>query len=75
MSRRALADSPRLGRLVSSRGAGIVALHKRITARKHMGDDAASWAVFVDGRPMVTGLTKPEVPYYKKQALDYLLKN
>lgn len=56
-------------------GASVVKLHKRITARKYQGDDAGSWAVFVDGRPLVTGLTKSEVPYYKKQALDYLLKN
>ena len=40
---------------------------KKITARKYMGDDAYSWAVFVDGRPAVTGLSKREVPYYKKQ--------
>lgn len=40
----------------------------RITARKYQGDDRASWAVFIDGRPFATGLTKPEVPGYKKQA-------
>jgi hypothetical protein len=40
----------------------------RITARKYMGNDAGSWAVFIDGRPMVTGLTRDEVPYYKKEA-------
>jgi len=33
-----------------------------------MGNDAGSWAVFIDGRPMVTGLTRDEVPYYKKEA-------
>lgn len=38
---------------------------KRITARKYMGDDAYSWAVFVDGRPVVTGLSKREVAYWK----------
>lgn len=43
-------------------------MRKRVTARKYMGDDAASWAVFLDGRPFVTGLTKREVAYYKKQA-------
>jgi len=37
----------------------------KITARKHMGDDLYSWAVFVDGRPRVTGLSKREVPYWK----------
>jgi hypothetical protein len=40
----------------------------RVTARKHLGDDRASWAVFIDGRPWATGLTKTEVPYYKRQA-------
>jgi hypothetical protein len=41
---------------------------KRVTARKFEGDDAASWAVFIDGRPFVTGLAKSEVPYYRRQA-------
>lgn len=40
----------------------------RVTTRKYMGDDGASWAVFVDGKPFVTGLTKSEVPYYRRQA-------
>lgn len=44
----------------------------RITARKYRGDDYASWAVFIDGQPFVTGLTHREVPYYKKQAADIL---
>lgn len=39
----------------------------RVTARKHMGDDAYSWAVFVDDRPVVTGLSKREVPYWKRR--------
>lgn len=41
---------------------------RRVTAKKYGGDDAYSWAVFIDGRPFVTGLTKPEVPYYRKKA-------
>lgn len=40
----------------------------RITAKKYTGDDAYSWAVFIDGRPLVTGLVKSEVPYYKRLA-------
>jgi hypothetical protein len=40
----------------------------RVTARKYQGDDAGSWAVFIDGRPFVTGLTRSEVAYYKRQA-------
>lgn len=42
----------------------------KITARKYMGDDAASWAVFVDGRPVFTGLTRREVSHYKQLAGD-----
>ena len=38
---------------------------KRVTARKYLGDDAYSWAVFVDGRPAVTGLSRREVPYWR----------
>jgi hypothetical protein len=50
------------------------AIQRRITARKHGGDDAASWAVFLDGQPFITGLTNREVPHYKEQAYQYLLK-
>lgn len=39
-----------------------------------MGDDRASWTVFIDGYPFVTGLTKSEVPYYKSEALKSLEK-
>jgi hypothetical protein len=38
-----------------------------ITARKYMGDDSQSWAVFKQGRPVVTGLNRSLVDYYKKQ--------
>lgn len=44
-----------------------MATKKRVTAKKHMGDDLYSWAVFFDGYPVVTGLSKREVPYYKRQ--------
>lgn len=27
----------------------------RVTIRKYLGDDAYSWAVFLDGRPVLTG--------------------
>jgi hypothetical protein len=36
----------------------------RVTFRKYQGDDSHSWAVFVDGRPRLTGLAKSEVAYY-----------
>lgn len=40
-------------------------INKRITARKYMGDDIYSWAVFLDGKPAYTGLSKGQVSYYK----------
>lgn len=40
----------------------------KITARKYMGDDAYSWAVFIDGRPAYTGLSRREVPHYRELA-------
>ena len=39
--------------------------HVKITMRKHMGDDAYSWAVFKDGRPVITGLSRTEAVYHK----------
>jgi hypothetical protein len=42
----------------------------KITARKYMGDDAYSWAVFVNNRPVVTGLMRSQVAYYKKLAAE-----
>lgn len=47
-------------------------LAKRVTASKYMGDDAYSWAVFIDGKTFVTGLCKREVPHYKNRALETL---
>ncbi len=40
----------------------------KITARKYMGDDAYSWAIFRDGRPVFTGLSRSQVAYYRKEA-------
>ncbi len=45
---------------------------RRISARKHGGDDEASWAVFIDNRPFVEGLTQREVGYYKAIAAKRL---
>ncbi len=42
----------------------------KVTTRKYMGDDAYSWAVFVNGRPVVTGLSKTEAAYHKKQVAE-----
>lgn len=44
----------------------------KITARKYLGDDTHSWAVFINGTPFVTGLTRREVPYYKAQAAEIM---
>lgn len=39
---------------------------QNITTRKFNGDDAYSWAVFKNGIPVYTGLSKSECMYYKK---------
>jgi hypothetical protein len=45
-----------------------------VTARKYEGDDEYSWAVFIDGRPRVTGLNRSIVPHYRKQAHEIVAK-
>lgn len=40
----------------------------KVTAKKFGGDDAYSWAVFVNGRPAFTGLSRGEVAYYRNLA-------
>ena len=47
---------------------------RRITARKSGGDDAESWAVFVDGREVFNGMNRGSVPYYKRLAVEMLDK-
>lgn len=37
---------------------------KRVTSRKYMGDDAYSWAVFLDGKPAYTGLSQGQRRHY-----------
>jgi hypothetical protein len=51
-------------------------LMPRIIARKYNGDDSYSWAIFVEGQsyPIIAGLQKNEVPYYKKQVQELLKK-
>lgn len=50
--------------------------HKhKVTTRKYNGDDAYSWAVFIDGRiahPSLTGLNRSQARYYKQQTIDRL---
>lgn len=42
-----------------------MAAKARITIRKYMGDDAYSWAVFLDGRPVMTGETQSGARYHR----------
>ncbi len=44
--------------------------NKRVTTGKHNGDDNYSYAVFLDNKPVVTGLSKPELPYYANQIIN-----
>lgn len=37
---------------------------KRFTTRKYQGDDCYSWAVFKDGRPFLTGLSRASARHY-----------
>jgi len=39
--------------------------YKYTTARQVGGDDGYCWAVFVNGRERVNGLTRSEVSYYR----------
>jgi hypothetical protein len=40
---------------------------KKITISKYMGDDLYSWAVFVDGKPVETGLSRREAQYSRDE--------
>lgn len=42
----------------------------KITAKQVGGDDGYQYAVFINGRMFVNGLTRREVPYYKQRALE-----
>lgn len=42
----------------------------KITAKQEGGDDGYCYVVRVDGRAFVNGLTRSEVPYYKRKALE-----
>jgi hypothetical protein len=47
----------------------------KITSKKYGGDDIYSWAVFKDGRPVVTGCSRNEADYYKKRTAEESEKN
>lgn len=44
----------------------------KVTTRKYNGDDAYSWAVFVNGQVVrdLTGLNRSQATFYKKQILE-----
>jgi len=46
-----------------------------ITAKKYGGDDSHSWAVFLNNKPKVVGLTKGEVDFYKKEVYSLYILN
>lgn len=47
-----------------------MATKSRHTIRKYGGNDAYSWALFCDGRPILTGLSKTEASYYLRKAKE-----
>jgi hypothetical protein len=49
---------------------------RKVTTRKYGGDDACSWAVFVDGRVVagLTGLNRSQASYYKTQVRERLAR-
>lgn len=46
----------------------------RVTVSHHEGHDEASWAVFLDKKPVYTGLYKYEISYYKGLVLQHIEK-
>ena len=46
---------------------------KRVTAKKHGGDDKYSWSVFVDGREKWDGMSQSEARWRKNAAIKILL--
>lgn len=48
-----------------------MATKKRVTAGIYsMGDDIYSWAVFLDGYPVITGISKSQTAYYKRMVRE-----
>lgn len=45
----------------------------KITAKQEGGDDGYCYVVRINGREFVKGLTRSEVNYYKKRALERVL--
>lgn len=42
----------------------------KITAKQEDGDDGYCYVIRVNGHKYIEGLTRHEVPYYKKKALE-----
>jgi len=42
-----------------------------ITARKYQGDDYYSWAVFLNGAPVYTGMSRRDVNHFKTLVLEH----
>lgn len=45
-------------------------MRTRITTQKWGDDDAYSWAVLRNGRPIITGLSKTEAAYHKRKIAE-----
>lgn len=43
----------------------------KITAKQEGGDDGYCYVVRINGMKFASGLTRAELPYYKKKALKY----
>lgn len=48
----------------------------KVTMKKYMGDDAYSWAVFLDGRVIegLTGLNRDQAKHYVNQVKQSIAK-
>ena len=57
-----------------SRSAARKVCEARVRIRKHGGDDAYSWALFVDRRPVMTGMDASEARWRRKRKIDQLVE-
>jgi hypothetical protein len=49
---------------------------RKVTTRKYGGNDACSWAIFIDGRVVagLTGLNRGQASYYRTQVRERLAR-
>lgn len=45
-------------------------MKSKITARKLGGNDRFSWAVLVNGSPVITGLSRDEAQYHRRHIVE-----